>query len=163
MKFKRMMDKTLLIYVIVGVVNFILCSSLMFLLYNRFHVSEHIAPIVNYGLGSTIWYFSCRFLIFRGQPTSAQHLLRFLIEVVVCYLVSYYVIAPLVSMLILQWEKVLAFFSFGGVHKIEGNCSMTVGMIAYSVLNYFGQRYFVFSQRFEYRRKKNKDEEEDVV
>lgn len=157
MKLKRMVDRTLVIYVIVGTLNFIVCTSLMFLLYNVFHVSEHISPVVNYGIGSTIWYFTGRYLIFRGQRTTPQLFLRFVIEVAVCYVLSYYVIAPLVSALILQWEKVLDFFSFGGVHKIEGNCSMTVGMIAYAVINYFGQRYFVFSQRFEFRGKKKKD------
>ena len=155
MKFKRLFDRTLLIYTIVGILNFILCTLLMFVLYNQLHVSEHIAPVVNYGLGSLIWFLSCRYLIFPERQTTPKLLLRFILEVVVCYGLSYYVIAPLVGNLILQWEKVLSFFSFGGVAKIEGNCSMTVGMIAYAVLNYFGQRYFVFHPRFD-RKKEQK-------
>lgn len=149
MKLRRIFDRTLLTYSVVGVLNFIVCTLLMFVLYNKLHVSEHIAPVVNYGLGSLIWYLSCRYLIFREQRTTPSLLLRFIIEVVVCYGLSYYVVAPLVGNLILQWEKVLSFFSFGGVAKIEGNCSMTVGMIAYAIINYFGQRYFVFNPRFE--------------
>ena len=152
MKLKRFFDRTLVTYVIVGVLNFIVCSFLMFLLYNRFHVSEHLAPVVNYGLGSVIWLLSCRYLIFRDQKTTMKLLLRFAVEVLVCYVLSYYVIAPLVGRLLLQWEKILSFFSFGGVAKIEGNCEMTVGMIAYAILNYFGQRYFVFSKRFDHRK-----------
>ena len=148
MKLKRLFDRTLLIYSVVGVLNFIVCTLLMFVLYNQLHVSEHVAPVVNYGLGSLIWYLSCRYLIFRDRKTTPDLILRFAIEVVVCYGLSYYVVAPLVGKLILQWERVLSFFSFGGVAKIEGNCSMTVGMLAYAVLNYFGQRYFVFSTRF---------------
>ena len=147
MKIKRLFDRTLLIYSAVGVLNFIVCTLLMFVLYNQFHVSEHLAPVVNYGLGSIIWYLSCRYLIFPDRKTTPDLLLLFALEGLVCYGVSYYVIAPLVGELILQWERVLNFFSFGGVAKIEGNCSMTVGMLAYAILNYFGQRYFVFSTR----------------
>ena len=153
-RIKRIFDRTLLIYSVVGVLNFIVCTLLMFVLYNQLHVSEHIAPVVNYGLGSLIWYLSCRYLIFRDRKTTPDLLLRFAIEVVVCYVLSYYVIAPLVGELILQWERVLNFFSFGGATKIEGNCSMTVGMLAYAVLNYFGQRYFVFSHRFEQKKRR---------
>lgn len=147
----------MLTYVIVGVLNFIVCTYLMFLLYNRFHVSEHLAPVVNYGLGSLIWYLSSRYLIFRDWRTTPKLLLRFAVEVVLCYGLSYYVIAPLVGHLILQWEKVLSFFSFGGVAKIEGNCEMTVGMIAYAILNYFGQRYFVFNKRFEGKKEETQE------
>lgn len=148
-KLRRMLDRALLYYVIVGVLNFSFCTALMFVLYNVFHVSEHIAQIVNYSLGSLIWYLSCRYLIFPGHRSDLRQLLRFLLEVLVCYLLSYYVIAPLVGRVLLQWEQVLNFFSFGGEAKISGNCEMTVGLIAYAVLNYFGQRYFVFSWRFE--------------
>ena len=154
-KIKRMFDRTLLIYSVVGVLNFIVCTLLMFMLYNQLHVSEHLAPAINYVLGSVIWYLSCRYLIFRDRRSTPDLILRFVVEVVVCYGLSYYVIAPLVGALILQWERVLSFFSFGGVAKIEGNCAMTVGMLTYAILNYFGQRYFVFSRRFE-RKKQRK-------
>ena len=154
-KIKRMFDRTLLIYSVVGVLNFIVCTLLMFMLYNQLHVSEHLAPVINYVLGSVIWYLSCRYLIFRDRRSTPDLILRFVVEVVVCYGLSYYVVAPLVGALILQWERVLSFFSFGGVAKIEGNCSMTVGMLTYAILNYFGQRYFVFSRRFE-RKKQRK-------
>ena len=36
-KIKRMFDRTLLIYSVVGVLNFIVCTLLMFVLYNQLH------------------------------------------------------------------------------------------------------------------------------
>ncbi len=145
---KGLVDKTFWIYLLVGFLNFVLCSALMFLLYNCLHVSEHLAPVVNYTLGSVIWFFSCRYLVFRDQRTTWSLIARFALEVLICYGISYYIIGPVVGDFLLESPKILAFFDFGGMAKIEGNCSMTVGMIAYAVLNYFGQRYYVFSPRF---------------
>ena len=89
-----MIDKTLALYLLVGVLNFIVCTGIMFLLYNVADVSKHFAPIVNYGLGSLIWYLSCNYLLFPGHKTTSKQLLRFVLDIVVCYLLSYYLIGP---------------------------------------------------------------------
>ncbi len=157
-KIKQLIDRTLLYYVIVGVLNFILCTGIMFVLFNMCGFSEHIAPIVNYALGSLIWYLSCKYLLFRGTQTTWQSAIRFTIEVLICYLLSYYVAAPLLGKWLLGYESVREFFDFGGSDKIAGNCEMTIGAIVYAIVNYFGQRYFVFSSRFEYHRKQQRCE-----
>ena len=90
---KRFIDRTLVEYLIVGILNFILCTGIMFLLFNLWGVSTHLAPLVNYGLGSVNWYLSCKFIVFRERQSTGQQLLRFVAEVLSCYLVSYYVIA----------------------------------------------------------------------
>lgn len=161
-KLKRLVDRTLVYYVIFGILNFIVCTAIMFLLFNVCGFSDHIAPLFNYGLGSIFWYFGCRYLLFRGEERSWQQIIRFLAEVVVLYLLCYYVIAPLLTPVLLRMPKVRAFFSFGGTEEemVRGNCEMTIGAASYAILNYFGQRYFVFSSRFELRGKDRPDEEE---
>ena len=149
-KLKKMLDRTLVLYLVIGFLNFLLCTGIMFLLYNVAGFSRHTAPIVNYGLGSLIWYLACRFILFRGSKTTPRQLLRFFVDIVVCYLVSYYVLAPLLSRLLLKSVHMTRLFSFGGAENIRGNCEMTIGTIAYSLLNYFGQRYYVFSNRLEH-------------
>lgn len=157
MKIKKLVDRTLALYLIIGVLNFILCTALMFLLFNLCGFSEHIAPLVNYGLGSLIWYVACRYILFPENRSTLRQLLRFAIDVVVCYVLSYYVAAPLLSRVCLRSEGVRELFSFGGSEPdmIRGNFEMTVGAIVYAVVNYFGQRYFVFSDRFEHFKQKN--------
>ena len=155
MKLKKMIDKTLALYLLVGVLNFIVCTGIMFLLYNVADVSKHFAPIVNYGLGSIIWYLSCNYLLFPGHKTTSKQLLCFVLDIVVCYLLSYYLIGPYVSRLLLRSHSVTRFFSFGGTENIRGNCEMSVGSLSYALLNYFGQRYFVFSDRFAARKDRN--------
>ncbi len=161
MKIKAMVDRTLLNYLIIGVLNFIFCTAIMFVLFNMCGFSEHIAPIVNYVLGSIIWYVSCNYILFRENRTTWQGAIRFILEVLACYLVAYYVVAQPISNWLLKHETVREFFDFGGVDKIEGNCEMTVGAIVYAILNYFGQRYFVFSVRFEYHRKQREKQRKE--
>lgn len=155
MKIKKLVDRTLVLYLIIGVLNFIVCTGLMFFLFNVCGFSEHISPLVNYGLGSLIWYLSCRYVLFPAHRTTLRQLFRFVLEVIVCYLLSYYVAAPLLSGVLLRSQGVRSFFSFGGdsADMISGNCEMTIGAIVYALLNYFGQRYFVFSDRFEHAKK----------
>lgn len=155
-RLKRMVDRTLVYYVIIGILNFIVCTALMFLLFNDCGVSERIAPLFNYGLGSLIWYLACRFIIFRGKQSTWQQLVRFLVEVIICYVICYYLVAPLLSKALLRHERVRWLFSFGGDSDvmIRGNCELTIGTLAYAILNYFGQRYFVFSGRYEFHRKR---------
>lgn len=151
---RKFVDRTLLLYVIVGVANFIICTSIMFLLFNLCGVSEHVAPIVNYGMGSLIWFLACHFILFKGHPTTLKRVILFAAEVLVCYLLSYYVIAPAASKLLLKWDFASWVFRFGGVDKMQANCEMGIGALAYALINYFGQRYIVFSDRFESKAKK---------
>ena len=156
---RRFVDRTLVLYIAVGVANFLICTSIMFLLFNLCGVSEHIAPIVNYGMGSLIWFLSCHFLLFKGHPTTWERVLLFLAEVLVCYLLSYYVIAPLAAKLLLKWDFARWVFTFGGEDKLLANCEMGIGALSYALINYFGQRYIVFSDRFEHmaQRTRSKD------
>lgn len=151
-RIKQMVDRTLVYYLIVGILNFIICTGLMFFLFNVCGFSDHIAPLFNYSLGSLIWYVACRYLLFPDQKTTPQQVFRFLLEVVVVYCISYYLLAPLLGDALLRSQSVRELFSFGGseAEMIQGNCEMTIGTVAYAILNYFGQRYFVFSTRFEY-------------
>lgn len=150
---KKMVDRAFVLYLIVGVLNFILCTALMFFLFNAWGVSEHISPVVNYGLGSLIWYWGCKYLIFPNSKTGLQQIVRFGIDVLICYVISYYWIAPIVSEYALRSEMIYGWFTFGGGAKVEANCEMAIGALVYALLNYFGQRYFVFTDRFEYHKK----------
>jgi hypothetical protein len=95
-----------------------------------------------------IQYLSCKYWIFPGAHKGGGQWLRFIIETVVCYGISYYLLAPLCADFLLRQEAVYDFFTFGGGPKITANCEMAVGSLGYALLNYFGQRYFVFSKRF---------------
>ena len=152
-KLSRIVDRTTIYYLIIGILNFIICTGIMFLLFNLCGLSEHLAPLVNYGLGSVIWYLSCKYILFRDKMSTGQQLLRFIAEVIACYVLTYYIISPLLSKVVLRSPKLLKLFSFGGQDNIAGNCKMTIGSISYAIINYFGQRFFVFNKHMEHHRK----------
>ena len=151
-KLRRMVDRTFICYIIIGILNFLFCTALMFLLFNVCGFSDHIAPLFNYGLGSVIWFLSCKYIVFRGHKSSWRQIVRFVLEVLTCYLLAYYVISPLLGNALLRFSFVAKLFSFGGNEQemVNGNCQMTIGAVFYAILNYFGQRYFVFSDRFDH-------------
>ena len=160
-KLRRVFDRTLICYMVIGILNFLFCTGLMFLLSNVCGFSDHVAPLFNYGLGSAIWFLSCKYIVFPGHKSSWKQIARFLLEVLTCYLLAYYVISPLLANAFLRIPFVVKLFSFGGNARkmIEGNCQMTIGAIFYAILNYFGQRYFVFSDRFDHLRNGEKKKE----
>lgn len=161
MKLRKVIDRTLVLYLVLGVLNFILCTAIMFVLFNICNYSEHLAPLVNYGLGSLLWYVSCRYVLFPDQKTTAQKLVRFVVEIIVCYAIAYYAIARPCAELMLRSETMQRLFSFGGVEKIQGNCEMSIGAVAYAIINYFGQRYFVFNEHLEHHRKQHNSKPQD--
>lgn len=151
-KLRKVVDRTLIYYVIIGILNFILCTALMFFLFNVCSVSDELSSLINYVLGSVIWYVACKYILFPKRKTTWELIVRFLLEVAICYLVSFHLLAPIISDVLLRFREVWEFVgSIGieGADMIEGNLQMTLGVVIYAVLNYFGQRYFVFTSRFD--------------
>ena len=161
---KKVFDRALLLYVLIGITNFIACTAIMFFLYNYAGWSKDTAPIVNYGLGSLIWYVSCLKIVFPGHKSSVGLILKFCLEVVVCYVLAYYVFAGVLTQYAINSHSIVRLLNLS--HQadpdvVRDNCYMAIGAFAYSILNYFGQRYFVFHDA--YRAKKSKRSEKAAV
>lgn len=148
---KKVFDRTLLLYMLIGVTNFIVCTAIMFFLYNFAGWSKDTAPIVNYGLGSLIWYVSCLKIVFPGHKSSVGLVVRFCIEVVVCYLLAYYVFAGILTRYAISSGTVVRLLGLShnaDPQAVRDNCYMAVGSFVYAVLNYAGQRYYVFREAY---------------
>lgn len=129
-------DITTIKFLIVGVVNTIVGTGLMFILYNLFSVNYWISSASNYVVGSIVSYFLNKYFTFQNKEKSWKQVFIFILNISVCYLVAYGLAKPVVSF-------VLSGFS----EKIQGNISMLVGMGLFVALNYLGQRLFVFKER----------------
>ena len=68
-------------------------------------------------------------MLFRSQIS------KFVLNITVCYLLAYGMAKPLVSFVLSDFNE-----------KIQGNVSMLFGMGFFVVLNYLGQRLFVFKK-----------------
>lgn len=133
---KEYLDITTLKFLLVGVVNTIVGTGLMFLLYNVFSVSYWVSSAANYIVGSIVSYFLNKYFTFQNQEKSWKQVLVFALNIACCYLLAYGAAKPAV-------EYILS----GAGEKVQGNVSMLVGMGLFLVLNYLGQRLIVFRHK----------------
>ena len=80
---KKYFDKTLLIYMALGLVNFLVCTGAMLLVYNYGNTSQEIAFLVYYSLSSTVSLILNRFVTFRDQHPGISWPWKFILCVIV--------------------------------------------------------------------------------
>jgi len=133
-------DDTLIRFIIVGVINTVFGTTIMFVFYNVFHLSYWFSSASNYLLGSILSYFLNKGFTFRYGKTDFKSIFRFTINILVCYFAAYGIAKPVM-------RHVLS----GYGQSVQENVSMALGMVLFVGLNYLGQRFFAF--------KKGNDEE----
>lgn len=147
---KKFFDKTLLIYMALGVANFIVCTVAMLLVYNYTSATEELSFLVYYCLSSTASLFLNRFITFRQQRPGANWPLKFLACVIVCYILTKIFFKDILDLILLapQFQLwLLRLLPTADLVHLENNISLVSTSLAYCLLNYFGQRYFVFCRR----------------
>lgn len=136
MKITKLIDKTTLKFLLVGVVNTIVGTSVMFLAYNILKLNYWVSSASNYVVGSIVSYFLNKYFTFRNNERSVKQLLIFVVNITLCYLIAYGAAKPLV------------YHILGGASvAVRDNCAMLAGMCLFVVLNYLGQRFVVFKKK----------------
>ena len=128
------LDKTFLKFVTVGIVNTIVGTTIMFVFYNVFHLNYWISSASNYFFGSIVSYLLNKHYTFRFKEKAWWSLLRFVVNIITCYLLAYGIAKP-----VMKW--LLSGLSV----TIQENVSMMLGMCLFVVFNYLGQRFFTFN------------------
>ena len=126
-------DWTFLKFIMVGVVNTIVGTTIMFVFYNVFHLSYWVSSASNYFFGSIVSYLLNKNFTFRFRERGLWSLLRFTLNILTCYLLAYGIAKP-----VMQW--ILSGFSI----TVQENVSMMLGMCLFVVFNYLGQHFFAF-------------------
>ena len=88
---------------------------------------------MNYIIGSVVSFFLNKHFTFQNHEHNWNIILKFIINIFVCYLIAYGIAKPLVSYLLAEQSIV-----------IQENGAMLAGMCFYVGLNYLGQRFFTF-------------------
>lgn len=133
---KSVFDTTFLKFVGVGIINTIFGTTIMFVLYNVFHQSYWVSSAANYFFGSILSYFLNKYYTFKYKGWDWTSIVRFAINIVVCYFVAYGIAKPLVKAIFSDMGKIF-----------QENIAMFVGMCVFVLLNYFGQRLYVFKKK----------------
>lgn len=134
-KFKNFFDVTMIKFILVGIINTAVGMGTMFLCYNLFHLSYWISSASNYVVGSIVSYFLNKHFTFQNKSKSMKTVVKFIINITVCYLIAYGVAKPLAG---------LAFISFA--KSIQDNVAMLAGSVFFVGLNYIGQRFWAFRE-----------------
>ncbi|MGN0517802.1 MAG: GtrA family protein [Acutalibacteraceae bacterium] len=133
-KLKSIIDVKLLKFLLVGVFNTIVGAGIMFLLYNLAGCSYWVSSASNYVVGSILSYFLNKYITFQNKDNSFRQIIKFVINILVCYGVAYGIAKPLVKMVLSTQSE-----------SLRDNVAMLVGMCLFTGLNYFGQRFFAFA------------------
>ena len=129
----KFFDITFWKFIIVGVINTLFGTGIMFVFYNVFHLSYWISSASNYFFGSILSYFLNKYFTFKSKTNTGKTMVRFIINISVCYLLAY------------GGAKPLARWIFSGASvTLQDNMAMLAGMCFFVALNYIGQRFFVF-------------------
>ena len=130
---KKIFDPTMVKFLLVGVVNTLVGTGTMFLLYNLAQCSYWVSSAANYVVGGVVSFFLNKYFTFQNKERSWGQVARFIFTIGCCYLIAYGGAKPIV-MWLLAGQSV----------KVQENVAMLVGMGLYTILNYFGQRFFAF-------------------
>ena len=130
---KKFFDVTFWKFIIVGVINTIVGTGIMFVFYNVFHFSYWVSSASNYIVGSVVSYFLNKYFTFKSKTNTGKTMVRFVANISLCYLLAYGCAKPLA-----KW-----IFSGASV-TVQENLAMLAGMCFFVALNYIGQRFFVF-------------------
>ena len=128
---KKLIDKSIPRFLMVGVLNTLVGAGVMFLLFNLAGWAYWTASAANYVVGGVLSYFLNKHFTFQNKERGWAQVGRFALTVAVCWLIAYGVAKP------------LALWALSGQSgKIQENVALLVGMVLYTGLNYFGQRFF---------------------
>ena len=143
-KLKKIFDPTFFRFIVVGVINTLVGYGVMFGLYNLagLHLwgdtGYWISSAANYVVGRIVSFFLNKHFTFRNQEKGAGVVIRFVVNISVCYMLAYGLAKPAVS-----W----ALGGMGLSEQLQGNLTMLFGSGLFVLLNYFGQRFFAFKAR----------------
>ena len=130
----KFFDASIPKFLLVGVGNTLLSAVLMFLLEG---LGYWPSTAIAYVAGAVMSFFLNRKFTFQSEADMGRSALRFALNVAVCYVLAYAIAQPLGGVIL-------------GAMGVEGlwleRLTKLGGMGLYTVLNYFGQRFFAFKK-----------------
>lgn len=131
--------KQFLRFGIVGIANTLISVILMFLLYDVLRLGYWGSSAVSYVVGALFSFAANRRFTFRSKDDPVHSFLRFILLVAVCYLCAYGCAKPLIAVILGGMGSALP-------TAVEEKIAMLGGMVLYTVMNFCGQRLFVFQK-----------------
>lgn len=125
-------------FLLVGIINTLVGYGVMFSTYNLLGWNYWLASAANYVVGSVCSFFLNKYFTFQAKSFSAGEVVRFVFCILLCYLIGYGVARPCVRLVFQSASATL-----------QDNLAMLGGSGVFTVLNFFGQKLFVFRKKKE--------------
>ena len=133
-KIKRLfLDASFLRFIIVGIINTLVGSTIMFVCYNALHLSYWVSSACNYGITSVLSFFLNKYFTFSVRHWSLRMVMLFILTIAFSYLLAYGISKPAMHYLLKN-----------SPYKLRENIALFSGMCLFTVINYAGQRLVVF-------------------
>ena len=133
---KKIFDVSTIKFITVGIINTLVGTAVMLLLYNLAGAGYWFSSAMNYIVGSIVSYFLNKNFTFQYKEKDARSVLKFAANITICYLLAYGGAKQIVFWMLRSFSD-----------KIRDNVSMLVGMCFFVGLNYLGQKFIVFAKR----------------
>jgi putative flippase GtrA len=126
-------------FIMVGVVNTGVGLSVMYLLLHALGQSYWIATFLGNSIGACVSFLLNRNFTFKSKDSVSKSGFRFIVVILGCYFISYEIGRSFVEWILKNNE----FFS----PVVKTDISVLISTCLYTLLNYFGQKLFVFSKK----------------
>jgi putative flippase GtrA len=120
-------------FAIVGVVNTVVGTSIMLILYNFAGFGYWFSSAMNYFLTSILSFFLNKYFTFSVRHWDLKMIGGFIFTIAASYLLAYKIARFAVHQLLNRYDM-----------KTRDNISMLAGMCIFVGLNYLGQRFIAF-------------------
>ncbi|GBU25798.1 hypothetical protein R83H12_02456 [Fibrobacteria bacterium R8-3-H12] len=135
MKFRVIFDAKFFKFILVGAINTVVGSAIMFSLYNIAHLSYWVSSACGYIFGSILSFFLNKYFTFIVREWSLFMIVAFILNIIISYFIAYGLAKPLIN-----------YFLEGKPQNIRENIALFAGMCLFTGLNYLGQRFVVFAK-----------------
>jgi len=129
-------DKVFFKFIIVGIINTLAGSAIMFILYNIAGVGYWFSSAANYVIGSVLSFFLNKYFTFSVRQWSVFMVFTFIANIAVCYGIAYGIAKP-----------VMNYILRGNTQELRENAALFTGMCIFTGINYLGQRFIVFKRQ----------------
>lgn len=129
----KIIDKKLIKFISVGVLNTFVGTAIMLSLYNFVGCSYWFSSAANYLITSILSYVLNKRFTFGYSGGTCGSAVKFAVNIAVCYVAAYSIAKPAAALLL-----------SGSSVAFRENVAMLTGMCIFTGLNYLGQRFFVF-------------------
>lgn len=143
----RILNNSFFRFLLVGVGNTLLSLILMFLLEG---LGYWPSTAIAYVAGAVMSFFLNRYFTFHSQEDFWRSAGKFVVNVAVCYVVGYGLARVMISVPDALPPERLIWYE---------RATKLYGMVLYTLLNYFGQRFFAFRRGKRADRTKEADQQ----